>query len=273
MNSPLQDLITPDKIVRERIAIVVAHPDDEVIAAGGQLHRWPNVAFIHVTNGSPPALDDARNAGSATREEYAELRRAEFNRVLKHFKIPSTHALQLNFNDQETAFRLDELTNRLSSAIKSLAPDAVITHAYEGGHPDHDATCLAVHQLDFTPIFEFAGYHNASDWLVTGEFLPAFTDTVARDLTPAEQRQKEMLFSFYKSQRNTLALFKTDHESFRVAPHYDFTEAPHRGKLYYERFPWNMTAPLWSQLALQFMGRTGASPVPLVASTGEPSFA
>jgi N-acetylglucosamine malate deacetylase 2 len=249
MNALLQDLITPDKILRARICIIVAHPDDEVIAAGGQLHRWRNVSFIHITNGSPAALDDARNAGCTTREEYAELRRAEFHRVLNHFKIPTTRAVALNFNDQETAFHLDELTDRLSTAIKALSPDIIITHAYEGGHPDHDATCFAVHQLNFAPVTEFAGYHNASDWLVAGEFLPAYTDTVARDLTPAEQRQKEMLFNFYKSQRNTLALFKTNLESFRIAPRYDFTEPPHRGKVYYERFPWTMTAARWTELA------------------------
>jgi LmbE family N-acetylglucosaminyl deacetylase len=249
MNELLHDLITPDKILRARIALIVAHPDDEVIAAGGQLHRWPNVSFVHVTNGSPPTLDDARKAGCPTREEYAELRRCEFQRVLNHFEIPPTRALFLNFGDQEAAFRLDALRDRLADALKQLSPDAILTHAYEGGHPDHDATCYAMHQLDFAPVFEFAGYHNASGALITGEFLPAHAEIVSRVLTPAEQRQKEMLFSFYKSQRNTLSLFKTDQESFRVAPQYDFTEPPHPGKLYYEEYPWNMTAGRWTTLA------------------------
>jgi LmbE family N-acetylglucosaminyl deacetylase len=32
----------------------------------------------------------------------------------------------------------------VGDVIRSLSPDGVITHPHEGGHPDHDATALAV---------------------------------------------------------------------------------------------------------------------------------
>jgi LmbE family N-acetylglucosaminyl deacetylase len=272
MNALLHDLITPDKIVRARIAIVVAHPDDEIIGAGGQLHRWPNVHFIHVTNGSPANLDDARAAGCRTGEKYTQLRRDEFNRVLRYLNLPRERAANLGFGDQEAAFHLTEIADVLRNIFRDLSPDIVLTHPFEGGHPDHDATAFAVHNACDSrwPIVEMAGYHNAHGCFRAGEFLPEFaTDEIRRDLLPFERLQKEALFRYYSSQSGTLALFGATHERFRIAPEYDFCRAPHTGQLYYERFPWNMTADLWSELARRArgsMGRTGAPPVAATAS-------
>jgi LmbE family N-acetylglucosaminyl deacetylase len=274
MNSLLTNLIIPEKDLPQRIAIIVAHPDDEVIAAGGQLHRWPNLFFIHATNGSPAALDDARAAGCRTREEYAHLRRAEFQRVLRYLNLPKERAITLNFGDQAAAFHLNELSDKMREILRDLSPDIILTHPFEGGHPDHDATAFAVHTANNNacPIIEFAGYNNAAGYFRAGEFLSEFsTEEVGRDLLPFERLQKEALFNYYTSQLGTLSLFSTIHERFRLAPEYDFCRAPHPGQLYYERFPWNMTADLWSDLAREAIGtgRTGAPPVPLGASPAE----
>jgi LmbE family N-acetylglucosaminyl deacetylase len=242
------NLFAPDRICPERIAIVVAHPDDEVIGAGGQLHRWPNVHFIHVTNGSPRDLSDARNAGCSSRQEYAVKRRAEFACVLKYLNLPPTHARSLGFGDQETAFHLSEIVAALRACFAELKPDFVLTHPYEGGHPDHDATAFAVQRSAPCPAFEMAGYHLFENKLRTGEFLQA-GEIVVCALTPAEQTQKRALFDCYKTQWQTLSLFRTDVEKFRPAARYDFTEPPHPGPLHYEKYPWNMTAQRWCELA------------------------
>jgi LmbE family N-acetylglucosaminyl deacetylase len=241
-------------LTAQRLMLVAAHPDDEVIGAGGQLHRWPNVFFVQATNGSPASLDDARSAGCRTREEYAQLRRAEFQRVLRYLNLPRERAIALEFGDQDAAFHLPALTETLSEVLRDLSPDIVLTHPFEGGHPDHDATTFAVHSATDSkcPIIEMAGYHNACGYFRAGEFLSEYsTEEVGRNLLPFERLQKQALFSYYPSQRGTLALFGTTHERFRIAPEYDFCRAPHLGQLYYERFPWNMTADLWAELARQ----------------------
>ena len=40
--------------------------------------------------------------------------------------------------------RLEDLVDRCAGLIGALRPAVVITHAYEGGHPDHDTLALAV---------------------------------------------------------------------------------------------------------------------------------
>ena len=245
------NLFNPERICRDRIAIVTAHPDDETIAAGGQLHRWPEVHFIHVTNGSPRDLFDAKNAGCNSREEYAAKRRAEFETGLNLLGIERARVHALNFGDQEVAFHLREVADALRGLFSELRPEWILTHAYEGGHPDHDATAFAVHQAAIIPVLEFAGYHRYGNKIRTGEFIQP-SEVIVRALTPAEERQKRALFDCYKTQWQTLSLFRTDVEKFRWAPKYDFATPPHPGPLHYEQYPWNMTAQLWTDLARKY---------------------
>jgi LmbE family N-acetylglucosaminyl deacetylase len=255
----IEALINPNEIFEPRVALVVAHPDDEVIGAGGQLHRWPNVHFIHITNGSPPALDDARAAGCRTRAEYAALRRAEFNRILQKLELPRTRGITLDFGDQQSAMKLPEVIARLRTTLAEVAPSVVLTHPYEGGHPDHDATAFAAHaaQGDWT-LLEMTGYHAANGWLQTGQFITPTGEEIGRELSAAEKEQKRFFFDCYKTQRTTLSLFEVERECFRPAPHYDFTKPPHPGRLYYENYPWNMDAALWCGLARDAIDLTTA---------------
>jgi LmbE family N-acetylglucosaminyl deacetylase len=244
----IEELLDPIRSCARRIAVVVAHPDDEIIGAGGQLHRWPFVHFIHVTNGSPAALDDARNAGCSCQEEYAQLRRREFEGALQQLWLPVNRSHWLGFQDQDAAFHLLEIASGLRDAFRDLQPELIITHSFEGGHPDHDATAFAVGcAAGPIPIVEMAGYHATENGFCSGEFL-GDTGVYARTLSIYEKRQKHRLFACFRSQTRTLSLFGTDTEKFRVSPGYDFSQPPHPGPLHYERYPWRMTSKLWTEL-------------------------
>jgi LmbE family N-acetylglucosaminyl deacetylase len=247
----IDELLDPIRTCARRIVVVVAHPDDEVIGAGGQLHRWPFVHFIHVTNGSPASLEDAHRAGCATREEYARLRRAEFEAVLREIRVPANRSHCLAFEDQSAAFHLKEITAALRDHFQELRPELILTHPFEGGHPDHDATAFAVHLAAGTiPIIEMAGYHASGDRFCSGQFLNE-KNVHVRNLSVFEQAQKRRLFACYRSQAQTLSLFGTEVEKFRTAPTYNFDQPPHPGRLHYEWYSWGMTSSLWSQLAQQ----------------------
>jgi LmbE family N-acetylglucosaminyl deacetylase len=120
-----------------RVAIVVAHPDDETIGVGAQLARFRDLLLVRVTDGAPRSRADAA--------AYAAKRRRELEAMLASAGIPRGRAVSLGVADQAASFHLAEIARRVADLFAMFRPEIVLTHAYEGGHPDHDATCFAVH--------------------------------------------------------------------------------------------------------------------------------
>jgi N-acetylglucosamine malate deacetylase 2 len=243
-----------------RTLIVAAHPDDDVVGAGGQLIRLgANALVAHVTDGAPPDPGDARAAGFDSAGDYASERRDESLRALALANVPPSHCSSLGFGDQQTAFALAALVRAVAAAIDETSPDLVLTHAYEGGHPDHDATAFAVawacrlveRRGEGVPILaEFTSYHHGPSGLETGRFLPPSTGEIDVPLSEAVQAAKRSMLAMFTTQQRGLAqLTQTDHERFRIAPSYDFSMPPHDGRLYYERFSWGVDGLKWRALA------------------------
>jgi LmbE family N-acetylglucosaminyl deacetylase len=143
--------------------------------------------------------------------------------------------------------------------MEEVRPDMVITHPYEGGHSDHDATAFAVHlacgilRRDKVPapvVFELTSYHNYSGSRRVFSFLP-FIGTEERTirLTEAETGVKRRMYEEFASQKQVLERFPIGIERFRPAPRYLFTKAPHEGMLDYERFCTIITGAQWRQNA------------------------
>jgi LmbE family N-acetylglucosaminyl deacetylase len=215
--------------------IIVAHPDDEVIGLGARLPHLKSSTLVHVTTGAA-----ARSSGQASRR-FSELRSA--------LKLAGLSMGQLNpigRLDQSLSHALVSLTKQLRCLITEQKPDAVFTHPYEGGHPDHDAIAFAVHTAcrgiaEPPPIIEMTFYHQGAHGIRTGEFLPdGETPMLAVPLSPLERSLKQSLLDCFPSQSETLSYFATQIEKFRRAPPYIFTVAPHPGLLFYENFEWGI---------------------------------
>lgn len=252
-----------------RVTIVCAHPDDEVIGAGARLAHLRDVHVVYVTDGAPRDMSDAIANGFTTREEYARVRAAERERALALADIAPARIEDIGLVDQEASFDLSELTLCLVSILERHQPEIVLTHAYEGGHPDHDATAFAVHHAvklltmhggPMPTIAEFAGYHWRDGAMRTGCFLPHPDVSVRRlSLGKSERRLKSAMCACYESQQRVLASFAIDAESFRLGPSYDFTDAPHAGRLFYEWFAWRVDGVQWRRLARRAQQELGGS--------------
>jgi LmbE family N-acetylglucosaminyl deacetylase len=239
--------------------VVVAHPDDETVGSGSRLPLLRDAVLVHVTDGAPRDLRDAAAAGCATREEYSRVRRQELGQALKLAGIPESRAWELGCVDQEASLNLARLACGIAEMVREVRPDVVLTHPYEGGHPDHDATAFAVHAAcrilerqgwRAPTLVEMTSYHNRGGFITPCEFLPCEGPEPATVLLSDRDREfKRRLIDCYRTQWNTLRQFPLELERFRPAPRYEFTRPPHDGVLFYEMFEWGMTGARFAELA------------------------
>ena len=230
--------------------LLAAHPDDEVIGAGCMLAQLPELVIAHATDGSPLNMMDARSHGFRSREEYAQSRREELRNALRVAGIADVPLVEFSIPDQQVSLNLVELTRRLATALPYRA--VLLTHPYEGGHPDHDACAFAAQAAcDVRPDVlraEFTSYHSDQGSLRCGRFLSDCA-CETRILSDYDRRSKQQMFDCFVTQRETLQWFSIQDERFRLAPEYDFTRPPHAGQLFYERFEWGMTGQHFRELA------------------------
>ena len=246
-------LLVARRTVETPVAVVVAHPDDETIGAGASLRLFADLLLVHVTDGAPRSLADARAAGFADAAGYARARRDELAAALEAGRALA-RTVCLAVADQAASGVMAEVAERMASLFAEHGTAVVLTHAYEGGHPDHDATAFAVHAACRSmgarapAVVEMTGYHAGPDGsMETGRFLSS-AGVTAVGLDGAEQALKRRMLECFVSQAGTLAPFGVETETFRRAPRYDFTLPPHEGALHYERFDWGMDGPRWRSL-------------------------
>ena len=241
------------------VLIVVAHPDDEVIGAGAQLPRLGGVRLLHVTDGAPRNLLDAKAAGFEGWRDYAKSRRAELLAALALAGIEPGQADQLGIPDQAASLQMVELADTLAAGFQERGPDIVMTLPYEGGHPDHDATAFAVHaacallrqrRRRAPSIVEMTSYHAGPGGRVMSEFLPRpEVEVTTLVLGEADRALKRRLVDCFSTQKLVLADLPIELERFRPAPAYDFARPPHDGPLHYEAYDWGMDGVRWRILA------------------------
>jgi LmbE family N-acetylglucosaminyl deacetylase len=245
------------------IALIAAHPDDEVFGAGSLIPSMKRGWLVHVTDGAPRDLVDAFANGIITREQYAFARTREARAALAVAAFPEERLVAMGLVDQEASLDLAGLARALCALMARFRPDVVLTHAYEGGHPDHDATAFAVHAgrallarsrehgaTAVPDLLEMASYHaGAGAEVVRGRFLGADGDPVVRELSPEEVELKERMIACFRTRRRALGALDLGVERYRSAPRYDFTQPPHPGPLLYEGLPWGMDGRRFNHLA------------------------
>jgi len=242
-----------------RCSVIVAHPADEVVGAGCLISKLVDVSVLHITDGAPSDMQDAKAAGFSNRSDYAQARKEECIAALSIANVPEERVVDLAVTDQCAAHCLTELTKKIATFLQQTGADIVVTHPYEGAHPDHDATAFATHAAlrlmkknGFRPpvLFEMA-LHPSTDWKAkVPEFLPGSErETTTLLLDERAQQLKQQMFDCFQSQRASLEVSPLGPEKFRQPPAYDFNAPPQDGKLLYENLNLGLTSGEWHTLA------------------------
>lgn len=234
----------------ERVAVVVAHPDDESLWAGALLGRVSDGLLIHLTDGAPEDMADAARLGFGSREAYATKRADELRLALRLLAFAGERRCY-GLRDQSAVEHLPELVERLMADLRGAA--VVATHAYEGGHPDHDAAALAVQRAAArlgVPVVEFPGYHLSEQGRQWGAFWPdPHSPERSRPLTEAEAARIDAAIGAHASQAAVIAGWRPTHERWRDAPAYDFAAPPPPGRALYDGWAWSLTSRRWREIA------------------------
>jgi LmbE family N-acetylglucosaminyl deacetylase len=232
-----------------RVLAIVAHPDDESIGCGLLLQRTKHATVVFATDGAPN--DPKFWKSYSSRGEYVVARRDEAHAAAANVGIKQIHFLDIA--DQELFRHLPKALAQLRAILTAYQPDALLTHAYEGGHPDHDACAFLVSLLSQEhrlPAWEMPLYHRAAGDRTVQRFIsPANSSAeVALAATPQELQRKRAMIASYKSQGDFLNTFDIAHEVFRPQLAYDFSRPPHQGTLNYEEWRWPMKGSEVSQV-------------------------
>jgi len=249
----------------QRPLIFVAHPDDESLAFGGLLQRLPVSLVVFATNGASAGFGLERKFGSM--EAYATLRAREVSRVFRHIPQASFETIARpdgsRFSDMHLFEELPEAAMCLRGIAQSFAPDAIISHAYEGAHLDHDAcsfltmhvaAALSLKRFEF-PLYWLDGrgaavrqqFRDAPSREPAGQLEGAVADIMEWHLSEAEIACKKEMLAEYQTQHGTVSEFlpgagaermrvaTTEGSSFSMALCRDYMYQEGRPRFYHTR--------------------------------------
>ena len=233
----------------DRLLALVAHPDDETAGCGAWLAQSPAALVVFATDGAPEPPFFWESFGS--RQAYAELRAREAGLAAKELGLGEDEIVFLAAAaDQQLYRHLDRAWAGIMQVVERWQPSVIVTHAYEGGHPDHDACSFLaarVAQQSGIEVWEMPFYHRSGGDLRWQQFHDGEQAGDVTQICEGEPlRRKLRAAACHHSQRETLAQFDLSVERFRPQSTHDYTRPPHpgdlnRGQLNYEAWGWPMT--------------------------------
>src|SRR6185437_12802075 len=211
--------------------ILVAHPDDEVIGFGALMQRIRKAVVVFATDGAP--RDEYFWKPYGSREAYAEIRRQEARAALAVVgaePVFLTDRVAGGIADQELFRRLPQALEGFRNVVAEIRPDALLTLAYEGGHPDHDSACFLASNCARRmglPVWEAPLYYRDHNGAGVAQKFVALTGQEIVTQVEGEALEKKMeMFHTYVSQKLVLGGFRPELEQFRPMAEYDFTGLP-----------------------------------------------
>ena len=210
--------------------VLVAHPDDESVGCGMLLQGIKAAGILLCTDGGPAIARPWYMRVLHSRTRYSGKRLAEF-RSASHIAGVRYTCEMKGIQDQLLYKSLERAAGFLADYIVQYRPDAILSHAFEGGHPDHDCCAFLAHWAGrkfSLPVWEMPLYYRPapSSPLVYQRFLCCYGNEVELFAEPDKLLRKTMMLSEHRSQAGVISRFDKTREVFRPQPAYDFSVNP-----------------------------------------------
>jgi LmbE family N-acetylglucosaminyl deacetylase len=193
------------------ILVAAPHMDDEVLACGGTIARFPQkdrIHLIYATDGSRSPVPSCPWMGKPA-PDLAQIRMQEAREAMAVLGVPEKNLRFLGLEDGQLDRHSRELVSMMSRAIVETKPDQIFIPFRYDRHPDHlaltRATLNALHILEYDAhVYEYFVYYRFR-FLSGGDIRrfirPELLSSV--DIRPFSSRKKEALLR-YRSQTTCL---------------------------------------------------------------------
>lgn len=224
---------------------------------------------IILTDGAPRDPSFYPAAGFSTWSSYARLRDQETRSSLRVAGIDLRNVIFLRIPDMEAVYHLPHIVDFLHGQILRGSYDFVVTHAYEGGHVDHDATsfavraaCRLVERRSVPPtILEIPLYHWNKGKFVKQVFCGDIDDQPDMFLDTRLSELKQRMLSEHATQRTVLRQYDSQIERVRFGKTVDFRRKPQGSDADYSRIIPDLNSKNWTIIVCRAAAELGIPPI------------
>ena len=189
--------------------VFVAHPDDESIASSFFLQRQRHSYVAFATSGGYTTPDRLHRVNLPSLSAYASKREEEALNALRLVPEPQGREF-FRLSDFRLHHNLGECFEMLSDAAQRHKPDFLLTHAFEGGHGDHDCCSFIASRIRRrlgVNVWEMPTYHREGLRVVSQAFREGIDDTtVVATPSQSERDVKKAMLECHRTQ-TTLDVF------------------------------------------------------------------
>lgn len=181
---------------KNKILIIAAHPDDEILGCGGTILKYKeekNIKIIFLTNGV---------SSRSKNKKDIDKRKKECLKLFKYLNIEKP--VFLNFPDNQLdKIPLLRIVKKIEKIIKNYKPKIIFTHFENCLNIDHQITYKAVitacRPLPSSSVKEILSFEvlSSSDWAIfqKKQFQPNYFVKIDRQI-----KEKLKCLKFYKSE-------------------------------------------------------------------------